>query len=257
MIDFAQFCALTNYDKRTFRFELRKKFRRRWRLVHYKHPSMTNDWTTFAEISDERNSTTIFAVRGTRGSLDMLQDINIWSPAAIMQAACVIGPDLRLAVSRAVMLISTARGKDWFTKSYYENLLTHVKSRVRADPQRRFYITGHSLGGGLAQLVALEVGIVAVTFSSPGLRNTAYMLKTNQQVETLLDRANRLLYSVVPQSDWVAEVDTRLGSSMMVDCQKPSFLECHKLTTTIDTLYCSGCEAREYFQRTAKPGCSS
>merc|ERR1712190_577124 len=105
-----------------------------------------------------------------------MQDINIFAPVVLTQIAALVGPDLRSTASNAMIILADAFGTDWFTKDYYNVMLTHIKNKVQSNPKRRYYLTGHSLGAGLAQLAALEVGHVAVTFAPPGLKMTAPMM---------------------------------------------------------------------------------
>lgn len=56
------------------------------------------------------------------------------------------------------------------------------------------YVSGHSLGGGLAQLAAAELQLPAVTLSAPGVVETAGLLGLqHQQLQRTMN--------VVPDSD--------------------------------------------------------
>jgi len=243
--DFARLCVLSYESNRTFRGSLARWFPG-WRLVYQRRADdaleiRNNDWTTFFELSDPDNTTTVFVVRGTLTALEILQDVNIWSPIAITQLAGFIGPDLTIPAASAVLMLSTTLYGEWFDKKYYTAFLAHVRERVAADPTRGYYLTGHSLGGGLAKLVALELGILTVTFSSPGLSATSSYLAANISVAGSAEEIlHHLSFTVVPDNDVVPRVDKQLGMIAETDCrQGPA--GCHSIGNTFcELLYSCG-----------------
>lgn len=55
---------------------------------------------------------------------------------------------------------------------YYDQLYDYVQSKLLSDPALsgyRLVFTGHSLGGGVAQIVGARLRRPAVTFSAPGV----------------------------------------------------------------------------------------
>ncbi|CAJ1387546.1 unnamed protein product [Effrenium voratum] len=85
---------------------------------------------------------------------------------------------------------------------YFSHLLDHVQKRKEKFPNRRFYITGHSLGGGLAKLVASKVSMQAVTFMAPGLGTTGYVVFREHRNEELRHSA----LTIMPENDVVSRV---------------------------------------------------
>merc|ERR1711879_582422 len=126
-------------------------------------------------------------------------------------------------------------------KDFYGEFLARVKKRKAEDPDRRFYLTGYSLGGGLAQLAALETDTASITFSSPGVKETARSLLNREILEReyggqsssgLENKAAMLSTIVVPHSDLVPKVDSQFGSVLRIRCYENMFM-CHGLDTTI------------------------
>jgi len=191
----------------------------------------TSDWTTYFEFWDPENSTIVFAIRGTNSMLDVLDDLNIWGPAAIMQAFSLAGPSLSSAVAESVALLSTVMYGESMQKQYFSDLLAHVRSRTTQLPDRRFYITGHSLGGGLAKLVAAKTHMQAVTFMAPGLGTTSYVVYR----EHMLEELRHISLTIMPENDVVSRVDTQTGITVKTDCDGNP-LHCHQLYPTICTL---------------------
>ncbi|CAE7677164.1 unnamed protein product [Symbiodinium microadriaticum] len=187
--------------------------------------------TTYFEFWDPENSTIVFAIRGTNSMLDVLDDLNIWGPAAIMQAFSLAGPSLSSAVAESVALLSTVMYGESMQKQYFSDLLAHVRSRTTQLPDRRFYITGHSLGGGLAKLVAAKTHMQAVTFMAPGLGTTSYVVYR----EHMLEELRHISLTIMPENDVVSRVDTQTGITIKTDCDGNP-LHCHQLYSTICTL---------------------
>ncbi|CAE8733366.1 unnamed protein product, partial [Polarella glacialis] len=148
--------------------------------------------------------------------LDVLDDLNIWAPASIMQAFSVAGPSLSSAVAEAVALLSTVMYGQGMQKEYFAELLQTVQSRKTSMPNRRFYITGHSLGGGLAKLVAAKVGLQAVTFMAPGLSTTSYVVFGEHMQKQLRHTS----LTVMPDNDIVSRMDKQAGGVIQTDCER-------------------------------------
>lgn len=55
-----------------------------------------------------------------------------------------------------------------FDDSYYQLALELYNATARAYPDSTIWLTGHSLGGGIASLAALTYGVPSVSFESPG-----------------------------------------------------------------------------------------
>jgi lipase ATG15 len=201
---------------------------------------MHQDWTTFFELSDPWNTTSVFAIRGTQMPLEIMQDLNIWAPIAIPQLFALTGPDLTEMSAQAMSYLSAGMYGQWIQQRYYTVLMEHVKSRIAAEPNRRYYITGHSLGGGLAKIVAMETGIPSVTFSSPGVYNTRLLVRSGvDNTDTAQEQALHTLhlndFTVTPDHDLVPKVDTQAGTEILIDCDAQA-LQCHSLGETLCSL---------------------
>lgn len=251
LMDFARFCSLSTWNAGSYERGLRRWFPE-WRLAFSRRAEETpealtsKDWASFFQLDHKLTDTTVFVVRGTKIALEVLQDLNIWMPVAVAQAMAVFGPD----VIRPTVLIS-----DYLMRSdqYYIQLLDHVNRTVMENPTRRYYITGHSLGGGLANIVSMKLGIRAVTISSPGVKYAG--LVHVPEISDLEKRGSGLSFVVVPEYDLVPRVDAQVGSELRISCSTntdsrvPGFLRrtglsallCHKLQTTLDELARASC----------------
>ena len=134
-----------------------------WRVERRPESARNIDWIRFLMLTSKDNSTTVIAVRGTLDFLDVLQDVAIWLVPALMQFVNLIGPDVSTgpwgqAMSSLSHLVplSSVRAEHSFS-----SVLGATELMMRIHPQRLFYLTGHSLGGGVAKLVALKLSHLA------------------------------------------------------------------------------------------------
>jgi len=248
LADFALMSAFT-YEPPSHVAGLLHQYFPHWR-VSYRHiPIMltgTFDWTSFYEFTAGDNSTSIFAVRGTTDMFDALQDMDLWLPVGMMYVFERLGPSVIQLWGPGIAWICRhvyVQQDGNFSLSFL-NLLNMVKSRMTSFPNRTYYITGHSLGGGIAKLVAAEVlrqelrkpgphvEMTAIAFASPGIGVAEALLFGSDMKST-----NRLTsITVQPQNDLVSRIDHNTGSTIPVACQgNPR--RCHSVYATLCSMY--------------------
>jgi hypothetical protein len=237
LLTFAALSGLTNLEEPEFDEAFRRELPR-WKKL-YEHRAdfeSGEDYTTFFEFADPEDTTTVFAIRGTKGKFDLVQDLTIWLPIIVAQMAALVGPMLTSALQDSLFFISKWISSD--TGEHYAVFMQHVKTKVRQNKSRRYYFTGHSLGGGLASLAALETGNIAVTFSSPGLRKTSQWHLSKTSVvnrQDVLTAAPRLLNNVISSNDLVPMIDDQIGNLLRISCGQ-SLWGCHMISSTLEEL---------------------
>ncbi|CAK9090674.1 unnamed protein product, partial [Durusdinium trenchii] len=108
----------------------------------------------------------------------MIFDLDLWSLQILgiqhLAGRFIIG----LGFPYNAFWNSPALGKLWFRskRRRYQSALDYLKLLKEEEPHRKIYVSGHSLGGGLAHLVASELQLPAVTLSAPGVVETAGLL---------------------------------------------------------------------------------
>jgi lipase ATG15 len=112
------------------------------------------------------------------------------------------------------------------TDRYVHNMFRYVR-HVRVGEGDDVLITGHSLGGGIAKILALMTGYAAVAWSGPGTRAIEYLYRDRDKTIT-----PRNLINVVPDQDWVGAVDQWDGTTYKLPCRAGP-LWCHDLPRTI------------------------
>ena len=135
--------------------------RKKWRIEGRPQSESfsDSDWVRFFMFTSEDNSTTVITVRGTLSFLDVLQDVALWLVPALMQVMNFVGPDISTgswgqAISSLSRLIPLSTVN---TERSFSSVLAATQFVMKSHPQRLFYLAGHSLGGGVAKLVAFKL----------------------------------------------------------------------------------------------------
>ncbi len=90
-------------------------------------------------------------------------------------------------------------------------------ARIKKEhPGCNYYITGHSLGGFYAQLVAYHCGHTAYTFNAPGAYQTYRQLHPRWNRALWWIRSKKLITNYVREHDLVGTFGTHLGQTKII-----------------------------------------
>jgi len=174
----------------------------------------------------KRGGTSVIALRGTTSAAEMLQDVNFWLPAAFLQLASIFGPSL--FSMRSILQIITLNITQYRSEEFTD--VTNYTRRLQNDTDvDKLYITGHSLGGGLAVAIGALLKIPSITFSAPGLLATSAILDPSPDLGDMRHYG----VNVQPSNDLVPRVDSQSGVVMQITCPLANPLGCHSLATTM------------------------
>ncbi|KAJ6231939.1 alpha/beta-hydrolases superfamily protein [Anaeramoeba flamelloides] len=241
-----------------------------YEVMDYALPSNWRDWhletysnyTKWFLLHNNNTNSYYIAIAGTEGKrfISVITDGYYWSSIASFQMFNMVYPYLHLSNSKtlAVIMYILTRVVDLYypsMNSFYDEVLHRVESIIQnADPDNppKIIITGHSLGGGIAEIVAssfesedlgkknLENNIKAVTFNAPGIfySRKKFLFLNNSSI--FLDNINRNSIGVKVEYDPVGMIDKAAGNVQHIQCTQTNSLECHFLKNTILTLW-DGC----------------
>lgn len=204
-----------------------------------------SDWETFPRTvvvyfpgADGQKGTRVVAVRGTWLTVDMFIDLYIYSTVQVFQW-----------LNDSVMPVVTILSRETIQKmltwpmlggTVVSGLLGELKKNVSNvtrwtesldEPEAEIVLTGHSLGGAIAQIIASQLALDALAFSSPGTVFISLMFNLSRQ------RAQRLV-NVVPDHDLVPKVDQHYSTTQKIRCTnrdgtaEEGDFSCHKLDNT-------------------------
>eukprot|EP00928_Gymnodinium_smaydae_P003637 TRINITY_DN11291_c2_g1_i2.p1 TRINITY_DN11291_c2_g1~~TRINITY_DN11291_c2_g1_i2.p1 ORF type:complete len:643 (+),score=29.46 TRINITY_DN11291_c2_g1_i2:128-2056(+) len=226
-----------------------------WRIEEAHFTDHDSDWSTYFHFSDPTNSTHVIAVQGTHSFLDALHDANIWAPVVVIMMFNSMGPSISVLVSHAVAWLSASlnflQARDWRVRQF-NSLIEYVRHVSRTKrPDQTLYLTGHSLGGGIAKLVSAVTGVHAITFNSPALAVTNYVVFG----KWFINRLRRTTLTVQSDNDIVSRIDTLTGTVVPVPCVGGPGV-CHAIANQICSLY-ELCGASNGFGKSRQWPCGS
>ena len=188
----------------------------------------------FFDLYIPEKNLSIISVRGTTIPRDVVQDVDVWKEAGLLQLATILGPfavwprsllvDLVYYVAQIEQLTMVQSSNTTIDQSryYYEVLEDYV---IETKKQRNVILTGHSLGGGLSKIVGSRNGVDAVTFSGPGV------MLSRKKFDLTEESINRHCVSVKPAIDLVPQIDIDGGLVQHIDCHG-TIVTCHAIVHT-------------------------
>lgn len=193
----------------------------------------TQDWVSWfvfaGKVGTGLENTTVVTIRGTKTQLEMIFDLDLWNLWILgLHKFAANFPSVGPVFS--AFWNSPAVGRWWFAKkkSRYGSVLRYLQDRLEQDPGHNFYLSGHSLGGGLAQLLAAELKRVpAVTLSAPGSYETIGLIGLDPQ------SVQGLVVNVVPEGDPIPlGAGRQAGVTLPIPCLAGLGAECHRVFNT-------------------------
>mmetsp|Transcript_51460 Transcript_51460/g.135825 ORF Transcript_51460/g.135825 Transcript_51460/m.135825 type:complete len:614 (-) Transcript_51460:12-1853(-) len=191
------------------------------------------DWATWfvfdGKVGTKHENATVLTVRGTKTKLEAVFDLDLWAVAGLRNVAsqfALLGPVVN------AFLVSDIVGV-WYRhkKARYRSIVRYMQLRKILEPHRTYYISGHSLGGGLANLVSTEISIPAVTLSAPGVQQTAQLLGLDPL------KLQYLAMNVIPRTDPVPHGAGSQGCIVVpIDCTANPGDDCHRVFNTVCSL---------------------
>jgi hypothetical protein len=198
----------------------------------------SRDWTSWFVFEGKKGrlkDTTVVTIRGTKSILETFFVFDLWS-LDWLGSTSFAG---RFAgVGHVVESVWTSKtfGRLYYRwkRERYSSVYEYLKGRLQNEPTRVFYITGHSLGGSIAQIISAQIAsdipssnLAAIAFSAPGVTET--ISKLGFEPESLQGHAVNL----IPDKDpipWTA--GGQPGVNFMMPCIDNG-LRCHRMFNTI------------------------
>ncbi|KNC95893.1 uncharacterized protein SPPG_08654 [Spizellomyces punctatus DAOM BR117] len=174
----------------------------------------------------------IISIRGTHGLDDVFQDIYLFSSPALLRFSSYFGTFFSLwpqqTLAQVVRLLYRYAANPALT--YFFSVEDYV-ARVAAE-NSNVYVTGHSLGGGLALLTGASVNVPAVGFSAPGLASSYLAFGVTDKDTLMTGNVNTWL-----DGDPVPTLDGQMGSVVVLPCGTETWgAGCHSSVRIIERI---------------------
>lgn len=218
-------------------------------------PSSTGG-VPWVELRIPEVDTHIVSVRGTDPTnlADVVEDIRMWTEPVVLGILSIAFPTVHVwsgptvdnwvSTTHAFLGVFDLETGPWS----YEPLVTHLRRQdaeggeVNGTSFRHSrLLTGHSLGGGIAQIAAALTGTGVFAISPPGLMQSfmKYWQSVKQDPITSVGSiraVHQRSVSLVVEGDWISRFDTHAGFVQTIACNRDDlslFGGCHLLESTI------------------------
>mmetsp|Transcript_11822 Transcript_11822/g.25907 ORF Transcript_11822/g.25907 Transcript_11822/m.25907 type:complete len:260 (-) Transcript_11822:150-929(-) len=188
----------------------------------------------------------VVAIRGTNNAWDALADLQLWSAAWITQQFrwfVPYGSIFNYIFECVVNFTGTIENVSLESVAYYKQTTKFVEWLSSEKKYEKIYITGHSLGGGLAIITGTQTKHEAVAISGPNAMLSRETFNPPLSAKDL----NMYTFNVIPGKDPVPRIDDVAQNYQKIRCTaSPSrFIDCHTLDRTLcEVLYTCGSHGR-------------
>ncbi|KNE55626.1 hypothetical protein AMAG_01513 [Allomyces macrogynus ATCC 38327] len=178
----------------------------------------------------------VVAIRGTSTLEDVLEDARLWSTPLLLQGSSYFGTFFVLWPRTAMAAVVRVVAQYLAFSRFLYSVEVEAYTRALVQSGQKVLVTGHSLGGGLAQVVGSRVQVPAVAISGPGL-GMSYLA-----YDTTVEAIAKWTVNVVPFSDPVPMADDQVAALIHLPCHQAVPSNCHSVKNTLQTIedMCAG-----------------
>ncbi|CAM9593534.1 unnamed protein product [Choristocarpus tenellus] len=167
----------------------------------------------------------------------MMKDLQYWFGVGLLQLISRMVMPLTDQLPEAFMswmlYLTTMPGVG--PTPIYEHLVDYVQERrvflcPDISKECNLFLTGHSLGGGMAAIAGTRTKTNVVSISGPGVKYTHRGF--NLEIDDIAD----FVFTLVPDNDMVPRTDVQAGMTQEISCPSSSPLDCHLLGKVFGTV---------------------
>jgi len=209
---------------------------------------------------DNGEDTIVVAVKGTSTKADGYLDTDLFTTIEVLQMFSFMAPILKVVPEELIawllgkVKVATVGRGGAYEQSIWNSLVSNLTHLQSNNPRSKLVLTGHSLGGAIAEVVAARLGLSALVWSAPGTRYLERFFNITEEQE------QRDVVVVMPDNDVVPRVDVHTAVVQKIQCWKKNHqvespLECHSIAKSSCEVWrvCGDEPKRRNFNYTCSP----
>jgi len=180
--------------------------------------------------------TRVIAIRGSTTEADWRFNLDIWMPAVMFTVVQQVVPFGELLPNGFGSFVANLDLRDMFGfQEPWIGLCDEVAAVLKKSKQQGYdtIITGHSLGGGLAQVLGAYHHVPTVGFSPVGMTYTQGRVGLNSENHAV----EKSVLSILPAWDLVPNLDRQSGVQQPIRCTSWNPGACHSIVRTFCEIY--------------------
>jgi len=215
-------------------------------------------WITvrFRGKNEGDEDTLVVVVKGTSTVADGYLDTDLYTTIEVLQRFSFVAPLLKVIPTDMVVWIlaklkaSTVGAGAAYEQNLWGSFISHLRFLQSNNSKSSFVLTGHSLGGAVAEIAAGQLGIPALVWSAPGSKYLQRFFNITEEEE------QRDVVVIMPDFDVVPRVDKHPAVVQRIQCwaknhQVENPLLCHSIAkSTCEVWRVCGDEKRRNFTNT-------
>ncbi|EDR29580.1 hypothetical protein, conserved [Entamoeba dispar SAW760] len=174
---------------------------------------------------NKKNNVKVIAFRGTYSFKDCIYDIQLFTESSVPTLAAIVPYFTKQTLSKVSYALSFV-GSKLTTHELIELAENVVKEETINNSEIPIILTGHSLGGGMANILGSKMGLVSFGVSPPGTYLGRKSFEMNQKDITKYAQA------IIPERDLVSSLGMSGGSQIHIPCYEHT-LDCHGIDNSI------------------------
>ncbi|EMS17992.1 Lipase [Entamoeba histolytica HM-3:IMSS] len=176
---------------------------------------------------NSKNKIKVISFKGTDSPNDLISDIKLFGEVVFPAFFVKFIPIYNEETIQKVSYVMSLFGSQAFP-THYDNIINIAKNVVKKYNETTIPIvlTGHSLGGAIANIVGSDLGLSTFGISTPGIYSGTKNFGIKKK------SVNTFTRTLIPENDFISSMGRHGGEQINLPCYE-HFWKCHGIKNTL------------------------